>query len=61
MATIKQQKDLISKKIVLLRNNKLAWALIQDYLKACNEQNKIIDIQEFYDWLENKFDALTKQ
>ena len=57
-ATIKQQKKLITKKILLLRNNTLAFTLIEDYLKLCKEQNKIISKQEFYNLLEKQFDAL---
>jgi uncharacterized protein (DUF2344 family) len=57
-ATIKQQKKLITKKILLLRNNTLTFNLIEDYLKLCKEQNKIISKEEFYNLLEKQFDAL---
>ena len=57
-ATIKQQKKLITKKILLLQKNTLAFELIEDYLKLCKEQNKIISKEEFYNLLEKQFDAL---
>jgi len=55
--TTKQQKDYISKKITLLMKNPLAFTLIEDYLKLCKEQNKILSKQEFYTLLEKQFDA----
>ena len=58
VATVKAQKKLITRKILMLRDNKLAWELIQDFLQLCKEQNKIIDKSEFYDLLEKRFDAV---